>query len=294
MSDRAAYPATSVERVDLVLNSLCDSANLIGHGSEHFVFDQLDIKQLLNKPLASQHGSKKTVSCCMTFGGDHFYLGQAISSILGQSLAPSRILLGVDNWGDARDHLRQIRSPLIEIVPFEGHNGHFAVLDSLIRRCDTEYVLLLDSDDFSHPDRLACLLQWVENGSHDLVGSSAVHFLENARTVESIEVFPTLPRSSLQRGLCHAMLYPSALMRTQVYHDLDGFSRFEKFGMDTEFVLRAAAKVETRNVSLPLYFKRRRRNSLTGRHDTGFGSIARQRVLEFTASQHQEIYSQAI
>lgn len=85
------------------------------------------------------------------------YLGETLSLLSQQSLAPTRILV-VDN-GSTDGSANQIQHlPDVEVV-FTGSNLGFAKANNLaLRECDTEFVALLNPDAFPNSDWLEKLM----------------------------------------------------------------------------------------------------------------------------------------
>ncbi|PRX19166.1 glycosyl transferase family 2 [Paraburkholderia sp. BL18I3N2] len=228
------------------------------------------------------------VTCCVAFGNDHPYLSQALSSIAAQNMLPAKILVGIDNSSGLSE---ETQNDLVDIHHFRGRNGPFFIMDSLIRMADSKYILIMDSDDISHPDRLELLLNCAVEGEAEVVGSAVGNFEEYDEKISTLGVFPRDPYEALANGLCHAMLYPTILIRRSAYLDIGGFSDFDFFGMDTDFIVRLAHRRRGVNLPLPLYAKRRRTMSLTECRSTGMESDRRANILEYTSTRHRALFS---
>ena len=228
------------------------------------------------------------VTCCIPFGNDHSYLNDAIGSVMKQTTKPCKILVGVDSAGESK--LSCDLPSCVEVYHAPRHVGPFSIMDTLIRMAETEYILVLDSDDLSHPYRLQLLLASAEDARLDIVGSAVTYFSETSNAISALGIFPTFPLQALRTGMCHAVLYPSCLFRRKMYIDVGGFSDFDYFGMDTEFILRTVSHGNSLNVSSPLYLKRIRATSLTRSPDTGMVSARRRRIMRFTAAKHLALF----
>jgi len=228
------------------------------------------------------------VTWCLTFANDHPYLGEALKSIANQSVRPAAVIVGVDNaTGDleiAGDLDAQIRY-------FRERHGPFHVMDELIKRAETDFVIIQDSDDISHPDRLASLIAAAKQGQFDAVGSAVAYFDEASPWISEFGVYPHQPAVPLRREFCYPVLYPTILLRKSAYLDIGGFDRFDFFGMDLEFVIRLTRWKSVHNLHLPLYFKRWRSTALTRNMETGFGSMRRSKVDDYTKSKYQSLFS---
>lgn len=75
------------------------------------------------------------------------YLQRAINSVMSQSLMPDKIIIGIDN-----DRLGAARNR-----------------DRCIESCDTDYIAILDDDDFLLPNHIEILFNTIKNNDADLV-----------------------------------------------------------------------------------------------------------------------------
>ncbi|MGH8424282.1 MAG: glycosyltransferase family 2 protein [Pseudomonas fluorescens] len=232
-----------------------------------------------------------TVTCCIAFGNDHPFLETALNSISNQTVPVQKICVGVDNSINGSNPYRALGGTLTEYRHFVGSHGPFVIMEQMIRDATTEYILLMDSDDIAHPDRLAILLSTARSTGSDFVGSASLQVTESGAQAIGADVFPMFPREALNRNICHAALYPTLLVRRAAFIELGGFATFESFGMDSEFVVRASRYHNFRNIPLPLYLKRDRSTSLTNDCVTGMVSERRKRILEFTCRRYEEIFN---
>jgi hypothetical protein len=228
-----------------------------------------------------------SLTVCMPYGNDHSYLLDALTSISSQTVPPNELLLGVDN---ARCELRLPQNTPTRVFYHRGRKGPFAVMQSLLSEAKTELVLFHDSDDISHPDRIYHLLAAMREHDADAVGSAVAYFSGTNPNIEVFGVFPLLPHIPLQRRYCHTMLYPSLLIRRSVFFEIGGFDHFELFGMDTEFLIRLARSKKVVNIALPVYFKRRRPDSLIESPATGMKSMRRREVIRYTIEKHRNLF----
>lgn len=231
-----------------------------------------------------------TVTCCIAFGNDHHFLELALNSIYTQTTPPQNVLVGIDNGIDETCDKKNSPVGHIEYHNFIGSHGPYVIMDQLIRRATSEFILLMDSDDIAHPDRLSILIDIAQSTGADFVGSAALHMDESGTKSIGADVFPPFPRDALSRNMCHPALYPTLLFRRAAFIDLGGFAKFESFGMDSEFIYRASRYHNFQNVHLPLYIKRDRATSLTNNPLTGMESERRRRVIDFTYSHYRDLF----
>lgn len=279
------FTAPEIDELCGALSQDCEAS----HSYQKLFADlSLSLDELLNSSFKSRGGASvaHNVTACIAYGQDHDFLFESALSLSVQSLLPGKILIGVD--GATRNDMFRL-SDGVTIFRMKSRRGPFKVMHDLINYSDTEFVLISDSDDISHQNRLQILLECAHQTKSHIVGSSVAYFDELSR-IHSIGVFPKNPAAAFQRGMCHAMLYPSCLISRDLFFRVGGFSDFESFGMDSEFILRACRYFTSSNVHWPLYLKRDRAGSLTDSDATGMKSLRRQRVIEYTLAKFRELY----
>lgn len=94
-------------------------------------------------------------------------LQRAVSSVLGQTYPPTRIVLAVDGPAELLDRLALPVDPRIVVVVSPAHSGPSAVRNAGIRALDSDLVALLDDDDEWLPTKLERQVQaYVDARAH--------------------------------------------------------------------------------------------------------------------------------
>lgn len=171
---------------------------------------------------------------------------RAVNSILQQSLSDLELLVVDDGSTDSTaDVLRRIRDPRLKLLSTP-HAGVALAANVGTREAQAELIARMDSDDFSHPERLEAQLRLLRDESLDVVGCK-VQILNRDRTPTS-----TLQRyqrwineETLTSEQIHALRFvefpivnPTILARRE-YFEL-GF-RNDEYPEDYDLMLRAAA-----------------------------------------------------
>lgn len=236
-------------------------------------------------------GSRRTageVTCLIPFAAEHDHLPACLEALAGQSVVPGTVILGLDHSGPEPAFSRR-SAPAVRILRASSPGaGPFRMMEELIEAARTPVLMLQDSDDESLPDRLEAQLAALNDDRLGAVGTAAVNF--RGETLQSVGVFPEDPRKALEKAFGHVLLYGTLVLRKEAYSECGGFRHVERFGLDTEFVNRLAALVAVRNLSVPLYMKRDRSDSLTGDRRTGFGSAPRQALAQMTRKSWAQLY----
>lgn len=124
-------------------------------------------------------------------------LNDSLDSMLMQTYPPDEVVLVCD--GDLTNELNIIAKSfqseyrsVFRIVRTDGHVGAGAALNKGIEACTCEYIIKMDSDDTSYPDR--CYRQmklFADDPELDMVGTFAeVYDIEERRTI-GIKQMPT-------------------------------------------------------------------------------------------------------
>jgi glycosyltransferase involved in cell wall biosynthesis len=90
------------------------------------------------------------------------YLPKAVESILSQSFADFVFIIVNDGSTDGSgDYLRSLSDPRILLIN-QANEGQGAARNTALRRCQSEYVALMDADDISLPDRFLSQLEYLD------------------------------------------------------------------------------------------------------------------------------------
>jgi hypothetical protein len=143
-----------------------------------------------------------------------------------------------------------------------------------------------DSDDISLRSRLAMLSDTAFSEDAGMVGSHELREHEVRRKVIAVR-YPLDASAALARaGPGHQMLFPTTMVRRDVFAAIGGFSTHRVFSLDVNFWLTASLHTRLRNVDEFLYVRRRRPGSLTTRRDVGTDSAIRRRLREMRTADY--------
>jgi teichuronic acid biosynthesis glycosyltransferase TuaG len=108
--------------------------------------------------------SAKVTVLTTVFNGEK-YLQETIDSVLNQSLGEFKYIIIDDGSTDrTKEILAKIQDNRVEIVKLP-HGGRGVALNSGIEKCNTEFVAILDADDVTNKNRLACQLRVFEDNN---------------------------------------------------------------------------------------------------------------------------------
>jgi glycosyltransferase involved in cell wall biosynthesis len=99
--------------------------------------------------------SQKIACIIPSFNHAH-YIGEAIRSVIRQTLPPERLVIVDDGSRDnSVEIIRAIKDPRIHLVIQENQGAHAALTRGLELSKDCDFVSVLNSDDRYHPERFA-------------------------------------------------------------------------------------------------------------------------------------------
>jgi glycosyltransferase involved in cell wall biosynthesis len=220
------------------------------------------------------------------------YLRQAVVSLLNQTYPYVRII--VINDGDSRapwSVLSDIIDPRLIRFDLKHNRGPYFCLAIALEATDDKFFLVQDADDWSAPQRLACLLRLIASDRADYAFSTLAQFSNLGNGGISINspmfsvVRDTLPSPDFKCRIPHHGLFRVSALRM-----LGGYFGGYKFGYD-EFITNILLLSGTVSWSPDhLYWRRLRSDSLTRRADTGMASAARKAMRARLGNLYQEIY----
>lgn len=199
------------------------------------------------------------------------YIGEAIRSVLDQD-GPDVEIVVVDD-GSTDDSVSRIESALDKapknraVFHRQENAGAHAAIEKGIALSSGDCILLLNSDDFYHRDRIRKISERVSRTSNfivftgvDFVGpnSSSIpehhaHWQWYRKMEDEAEQAPTVGLALLQNNL--SVSSGNLAFSRSLYESLGGFSDF-LFCHDWDFLLRASRWVEPIRIDAPLLFYR--------------------------------------
>jgi glycosyltransferase involved in cell wall biosynthesis len=202
------------------------------------------------------------------------YVAQALQSVFAQSFTDFEVVLVNDGSPDTPELEAAIAPWRDRMVYRKTPNGGAAAARNRgIEAARGEFIALLDSDDFWHPDYLAVQLQTLRDSPHaDVVYPNAVVFYDPPCTWPSRLVSEIAPSrgevtfTSLVNQSCIVMV--SALMRRTVFERAgcfdEGLRRCEDFDFWLRCIKHGATIVYHQR---PVVHYRRHNDSLSTSHD---------------------------
>jgi glycosyltransferase involved in cell wall biosynthesis len=149
-------------------------------------------------------------------------LKESIDSIINQSYKPENIIIIKD--GILTEHQEKLINTylkdfqrLITIMEFSENMGTGFVYKEAIMKCKTEYVAIMDSDDYVIPTKFEKQVKFLqEHPEVDILGSNAVEFLDRIDNVISTRIMPESNEEIIKfaRKRC-PLIQPTAIFKKE-------------------------------------------------------------------------------
>lgn len=199
-------------------------------------------------------------------------LDACLNSVVHQTRLPQKIVLVKDGplssgLNEVIDRYAHAQPDLFEIVPLPQNRGLLHALNAGLEFCDSEYILRMDSDDLSLPDRFEKQLQFME--SHPEIGvlsSSMYEFEHDPDRPEHIKTALTDHQAIVKQfPWRNPINHAASCYRTQLVRNAGGYPDLvylEDYYLWSKLLCEG---VRFHNLAEPLYLCRFNRDTLARR-----------------------------
>lgn len=222
-------------------------------------------------------GAERAVTVLLPHRGCEDLLGQAIDSILMQTMSDFALVVVDDASDDPARFLQVVRAhsdPRLHVFRTTRRAGQFRIYNRLLPRIASPLVALQDADDRSERDRLEVLIDGLTRLRADIVGS---HLLAEDTLGESCVLQPPEDVNRALRWRCRGgvLFGATSLARAEFLRTLGGWDGTTIFGADSDLAYRAVFRGRVANIARPLYRYTLRVDSLMRAEGTGDRSAVR-------------------
>ena len=163
---------------------------------------------------AVSNSTAPTVSVIMPAFNRAHLIGDAISSILGQTLADFELLIVDDGSSDGTASLaRSFDDPRLRVVQHETNLGIPQARNTGLEHARGKYVAWLDSDDVARPHRLQAQVDFLSANPHiAMIGCCAGKIGQGGRRKSGVRVPPLDPRDIKAWLLFRSAFQQSSIM----------------------------------------------------------------------------------
>ena len=190
----------------------------------------ISIENLRCNPPKSEALVQPLVSIIMTVYGRDKYLDVAVNSILSQTHQNIE-LITVDDCSvdDAYEYLQQkaISEPRLKVMQVEKNGGTYCAKNSAISVAQGEYIAFMDSDDWTHPQRIEKQLEAIRGTNLRAVCNSYFRVNEHGNI--------------FYKGVGAIRLACISLFAHRSVFEKIGYFDSMRMGADTEFIERIKA-----------------------------------------------------
>jgi glycosyltransferase involved in cell wall biosynthesis len=189
------------------------------------------------------------VSILMPVYNAEKHLAEAIESILNQSFTDFEFLIINDGSTDrSEDIILSFSDPRIRYIKNESNLKLIKILNKGIQLCTGKYIVRMDADDISHPERIQKQVEFMEsNPEIGICGSWFETFgnVENKVVKYKESHDEIMTRMLYQCHFCH----PSIIIRSEIFEDSEMyFDENYPHAEDYDFYLKASKKWKFHNL----------------------------------------------
>jgi glycosyltransferase involved in cell wall biosynthesis len=181
------------------------------------------------------------------------YLREAMGSILDQTFKDFEFLIINDGSTDSSESIiLSYSDKRIRYIKNESNLKLIKTLNKGIKLCNGKYIIRMDADDISHPERIKKQVDFME--SHPDIGICGSWFesfggIQN-KTVKYKETHDEIMTKMLYQ--CH-FCHPSIIIRNEIFDDLKMlFDEDYAHAEDYDFYIKASKKWKFHNIQEPL------------------------------------------
>jgi glycosyltransferase involved in cell wall biosynthesis len=206
-----------------------------------------------------------TVTVLMPVYNTAAYLREAVESILNQTYRDFELLVINDGSTDESPALLESFSdPRIRIVHNPVNSGLIATLNRGMELAQGKYIVRMDSDDISLPERVEKQVQYMESHPETGISGTWARIMGTDRMIRYEEPDAAIRIRHLYQ--IH-LIHPSVIMRKELIerHSLR-FDESFKHAEDFDFFTRASAHMKLANLPLPLLLYRQHAGSVSFQH----------------------------
>ena len=195
------------------------------------------------------------------------FIVEALQSISRQSFQDFELLVLDDGSSDGSKQLLEAYAalePRMRLIARE-NRGLIASRNELLSAARGEFVAWMDSDDISHPERLAHQVSKFDTMPELVCLGGYAQCMDPEGQALNTETYPLLHDEILagQQLMGGAMRFASTMMRRDAALRLGGFREPFKMGEDFDFLLRLSERGRMGNLPEVLYLYRQHLTSVT-------------------------------
>lgn len=125
------------------------------------------------------------------------YLTVSIESVLSQTISPKEIIIVKDGPLTIEQEavlvsIFEKNEKLFKIITFSNNQGCGSAYNAALKKCNTKYAMIMDSDDYIVPEKNEKQLKFLlAHEEYDMVGSNVYEFIDDISNVISFRKMPS-------------------------------------------------------------------------------------------------------
>ena len=189
---------------------------------------------------------KPLVSVVLPVRNGGFYLGEAVASILNQSVENFELILVDDHSTDTAIATLDNSDPRLKVFKSSGH-GVVDAFNTGFTHCQAAFIARMDADDISLPGRLEYQLDYLERYPNVDIAGSCVEIFSETGIQGGLERYQSWLNSVREPQQVHNQIFiesplpnPGVMFRRAALQQLQGY-RNNEWPEDYDLFLRADA-----------------------------------------------------
>ena len=154
-------------------------------------------------------------------------LDEAVNSILNQTFEEFEFIIIDDSVkGYFKDYSKKYNDSRIKVYSNSGNKGLVYSLNKAITYSHTDYLVRMDTDDISLPNRIDVLYNEIlSNPQFSVIGSSVIEFDNDGKNIDRIIDIEYSTNDLINR---RAPVHPSVIMKKQDIINVGGYKNFNR------------------------------------------------------------------
>lgn len=216
----------------------------------------------------------KFVSVIMSVFNDELFIGEAIESILSQTMQNFEFLITDDSSQDRSAEIIQSyakQDKRIRFFPQIRNRGLTKNLNFLLSKTTTELIARMDADDISHPNRLELQYDFITKNNFDIIWTNCTYIDEHGDFICN-RYQPSVRTVLHTLRIKNCIIHPSVMFRKEALIKTSFYNENFKAGQDLDLWIRLKAEnAKFGYLNIPLINYRIRAKGIT-RQRKGFSS----------------------
>ena len=205
------------------------------------------------------------LSIVMSVKNNGDYLDKCISSILRQTYKKFKFIIvddGAKKKVKEKIQFYKKRDKRIKIITNKKNYGLTISLIKAINQAKSKFIARIDSDDFSHPDRIGKQMEWIQKSNKRVLCGSNYFLIKKNRTFKkNIPIgYKEIKRDILFKN---CFVHSSTLFRYEAYKAVGGYNSKFKYSQDYDLWSRLINIGVVDNLSERLTYIRDQKKSVS-------------------------------